>query len=123
MAIVINEHLVQVGAKKLAEQAFPGVAWSALKPEVQNRFCNDFREAFNAMSEAHDGREGRYHLDTVVYQRGDEWVLETTGTINDTYMSIRRTEPLSVPVEEVPELPSYKKAEDREAEPAVAPGF
>jgi hypothetical protein len=90
---------------------------------MRRKFCDDFREAFNAISEAHDGREGRYHLDTVVYQRGDEWVLETWGTINDTFMTIRRTEPLSTPVEDVPELPSYKRAVELEDEYVGAPGL
>lgn len=123
MAIVINEHLVQVGAKKLAEHAFPGFEWSALEPEVQNRLRNDFRSAFNAVSEAHDVLEGRYHLSTVVYQREDEWVLETTGAINDTWMSVRHTEPLSTPVEDVPGLPSYQRPEEPEDEPVSSPGL
>ncbi len=123
MAIVINEYLVEVGAKKLAELAFPDVSWSALEPEMRSKFCDDYREAFNAMSNAHDDREGRYHLDTVVYQRDDEWVLETSGTINDTFMKIRRTEPLSTPVEDVPELPSWKRVDEPEEDHVAIPGL
>ena len=35
-----------------------------------------------------------------------DWVLEIDGTINDTNMNCRHTQPLSVPIEDVPGLPT-----------------
>jgi hypothetical protein len=121
--ISINEHIVEAGAKKLADQVMPNVNWEELRPEVRNSFCDNFRDAYNAAMAANDQRADRYYLQAELYQREDEWVLQLEGTINDTWMTVRHTEPLSTPVEDVPGLPSYLRPEEMSEEPTVAPGM
>lgn len=121
--ITINEYLVEAGAKKLADQVMPNVNWAELPAEVRSSFRDNFREAYNAASAAHDAQDGRHYLQAEVYQRGDEWVLEISGAINDTWMSVRHTEPLSTPVENVPGLPSLLRPDDLDDELVSAQGL
>lgn len=55
----------------------------------------------------HVGKE--YELDARVYWRKstDEWVLELSGTINDTNMSVRHSQPGYILPEDVPGLPTH----------------
>lgn len=39
-------------------------------------------------------------------QSTNDWILEIDGTLGDTNLNIRHSQPLSVPMEEVPSLPS-----------------
>jgi len=50
--------------------------------------------------------DDQWPLKACVWKRENEWVLEIEGTINETYMICRHTEPLTTPVEDVPGLPS-----------------
>lgn len=52
--------------------------------------------------------DGEHELQARIYKREntDEWVLELSGTINDTNFTCRHTEPMGTPVEDVAGLPS-----------------
>lgn len=59
----------------------------------------------------------------VWYRRStDEWVLEIEGTINDTNMVCRHTQPPSVAVEDVPGLPTLYATPTIEAMPEGGEG-
>lgn len=49
-----------------------------------------------------------YPLDAKIWFREstNEWVLEISGTINDTNFTCRHTEPATTPVEDVAGLPT-----------------
>lgn len=62
-------------------------------------------------------------LETHIWQRADEWVLEISGSINGTHFISRHTEPLTTPKENVAGLPSlYAALADRTQEGEVRRG-
>lgn len=72
------------------------VAWLEVGPAVEpTRGCSPPRYA------------EEYPLDARIWKREStqEWVLELEGNINDTHFTVRRPQPLSVPVEDVASLP------------------
>lgn len=55
-----------------------------------------------------------YELDAYIWLRDKEWVLEISGTINDSWFAVRHSEPTSRAPEDVAGLPTlYELAEDR----------
>lgn len=62
-------------------------------------------------------------LQAKIWQRGDEWILEISGEINDTSFVSRHTEPLTTPKEGVAGLPSLyaslatRSPDDKTVEP------
>jgi hypothetical protein len=60
----------------------------------------------------------RHDLAACIWKREStqEWVLELSGTLNDTSFTCRHTEPVTTPLEDVPGLPTRTRS-DRTAEP------
>ena len=55
--------------------------------------------------------EGEYPLSALIFKRGEEWVLELSGSINNCDFTCRHTEPISTAPEDVAGLPLlYAKA-------------
>ena len=53
-----------------------------------------------------------YQLEAKIWKRlhTNEWVLQLTGAMNDTAFTVRHTEPLTTPPEEVASLPTLTTA-------------
>jgi hypothetical protein len=68
--------------------------------------CEDLGQAAATPRGPRCGEE-RYELDAYIWRREStqEWVLEISGTINDTNFTCRHPQPLSVPPEDVAGLP------------------
>ena len=64
-------------------------------------------DAITSLRAALAQQPGAWPLRARVWRRDStsEWVLEIEGTLGDTYMSVRHTQPLSVAYEDVPGLP------------------
>jgi hypothetical protein len=107
-----------------ADERQPGGAIEALRTAIQqaeSEPCKSFtelrdrhREGVDAelaamAAEAKTDEPVAWPLRAQVWKREStqEWVLEIAGTLGDTDMNIRHTQPLSVAYENVPGLPTF----------------
>lgn len=71
-----------------------------------------------ALTGSSDARDAAWPLKARVWHREstNEWILEIEGTINDTNMTVRHTQPMTVKIEDVPGLPTMYSIPPTDAE-------
>ncbi len=99
----MNAEFIQVMSEVLRISDRKHDAWDRAKEllaEASNLTC----KSVQASAQGPDN----FPLSARVWKREStqEWVLEISGTINDTYLACRHTDPLSTPPQDVPGLPS-----------------
>lgn len=66
--------------------------------------------------------DNAFPLASKIYKRGDEWVLEVSGTINDCHFTCRHTQPGGLQPEDVAGLPTlYTTPQPNQAQAGAVP--
>lgn len=106
MMTFTNAQLI-AAAKERLKQDSPERDWGDLPESEQERLCDHVRSVLEAAVAANKVYEVEHIIAARLWKRRDEWILELSGSINDTGFNVRHVHPGTIPPENVVELPLH----------------